>query len=100
MENEMIKENEVKGKAEKEMLYKEVPYDEAVNKIGLRARKDKINDELKDFSEFKGGFVEYSSVDYYYVKYKFNNIAKNINCDKLLVEFFRRAIKTCLDLEK
>ena len=87
MENEMIKENEVKGKAEKEMLYKEVPYDEAVNKIGLRARKDKINDELKDFSEFKGGFVEYSSVDYYYVKYKFNNKTTSMTAYDVKVKY-------------
>ncbi len=56
MENEVIKE-EVKEKSDSEKIYEEVPYDEAVNKVGLRARKEMMNEELKEgFMKFNGLF--------------------------------------------
>ena len=56
MENEVIKE-EVKEKSDSEKVYEDVPYDEAVNKIGFRARKEMMNEELKEgFMKFNGLF--------------------------------------------
>ena len=87
MENEVIKEKVIEKTDSEKKLYEEVPYDEAVNKVGLRARKEKINEEVKDFSKFKGGFVEYSSVDSYYVNHKFNSKTTSMTAYDVKVKY-------------
>ena len=62
MDNNAIEKPEEKKTEEEVKEYKETSYDEAVNKVGLRARKDTMNSEMKEYTKFEGGFICYSNI--------------------------------------
>ena len=70
MDNNAIEKPEEKKTEEEVKEYKETSYDEAVNKVGLRARKDTMNSEMKEYTKFEGGFICYSNISQEYVNKK------------------------------
>ena len=74
MDNNAIEKPEKKKTEEEVKEYKETSYDEAVNKVGLRARKEIINNEIKEgYNTFKSVNDWNGARDSEYERLKINN---------------------------